>query len=125
MGFKNSVAYVQRKMDAWLRPHRSFYKIYIDDLTVWSLTLENHLQHLATLLKLFIEKGVVLSLIKTFLGYSIVTLLGQRVDAYGVSTVSEKIEALSKLTFPITLKSLKRYIGLTNFLRIMYLGTLN
>ena len=54
---------------------------------------------------------------KTFLGYPSTTLLGQRIDGYGLSTTPEKMEAITRLQFPHTLKELETYLGLTGWLR--------
>jgi hypothetical protein len=43
MGFKNSVSYVQRQIDRILRPVRYFARAYINDVVVFSKTLEEHL----------------------------------------------------------------------------------
>ena len=44
-------------------------------------------------------------------------LLGQRVDAFGMATAEDKLAAIHNLTFPITLKALEKYLGLTGYLR--------
>jgi hypothetical protein len=43
IGFKNSVSYVQRQINRILRPVRHFARAYIDDVVVFSKTLEEHL----------------------------------------------------------------------------------
>jgi len=54
-----------------------------------------------------------LKALKTFLGYLSALILGQRVDALGLSTAAKKIEAITKLDFLKSLKELETYIGLT------------
>ncbi|KAJ5265704.1 hypothetical protein EN45_065690 [Penicillium chrysogenum] len=45
------------------------------------------------------------------------SLLGQRVDALGMSTPEAKIKAIASLTFPRTLRQLETYLGMTGALR--------
>jgi len=42
MGYCNSVQFVQRQLDIILRNCRLFTRAYIDDIVIWSLTLEDH-----------------------------------------------------------------------------------
>lgn len=100
MGFKNSPAYVQRKIDAILRVYREFARAYVDDIVVFSHTLEEHIAHLHAVFQLLDSYGISLSLKKSFLGYPTVALLGQKVDAFGLTTAADKLETISKLDFP-------------------------
>ena len=117
MGYKNSPPYVQRQMDTMLRPHRNYAKGYIDDVVVFSMTLEDHLKHLEEIFQLFNRLNIALKPTKSYLSYPSITLLGQRVDALGLSTTEEKIAAITQLKFPETLKDLETYLGLTGWLR--------
>lgn len=117
MGYKNSVAYVQRQMDNILREYRAFVKAYIDDVVVRSKSMNDHIQHLRQVFTLFVEKGISIKPTKVFLGYSDVNLLGQHVNALGLSTSEEKLRAISQLKFPRTLSELEHYLGFTGFLR--------
>lgn len=46
-----------------------------------------------------------------------VALLGQRVDALGLSSCTDKLQAIQSLRFPRFLKQLEHYLGLTGWLR--------
>ena len=46
MGFRNSPAYVQRMIDRILRPFRHFCRAYVDDIVIFSSSLEEHVKHL-------------------------------------------------------------------------------
>ena len=116
MGYCNSPAYVQRQTDRLLRPF-PFAKGYVDDIVIFSRTLEEHLAHLRQVFTLFRQVGVVLKPSKSFVGYPNVQLLGQRVDSFGLSTPHERLAAISKLRFPLTLAALETYLGMTGYLR--------
>ena len=117
MGYKNSPPYVQRQVDGILRPYREFSRAYIDDIVVYSRTLEEHLRHLTTIFSLFDKLRIRLKASKSYLGYPNVVLLGQRVDAFGLTTVAEKLKAITQLAFPRTLRDLETYLGMTGWLR--------
>ena len=116
MGYKGSPPYVQRQTDAMLRPY-PFTKAYMDDIIIFSHTLEEHVAHLTQTFSLFRKKRVSLSPSKSFIGYPSVTLLGQRVDGLGLSTSKEKIAAIAALDFPTNLRDLEIFLGLTGWLR--------
>lgn len=75
MGFKNSPSYVQRQIDRLLCPY-PFAKAFIDDVVIASKTLEEHAQHLITIFEMFCHVGISIKLLKAFIGYPSVPLLG-------------------------------------------------
>lgn len=117
MGYKGSPPYVQRQTDQMLRPYKNFAKAYIDDIIVFSQTLNEHIDHLRQIFDLFRAKRVSLSPGKSFIGYPSVRLLGQRVDALGMTTAEDKIAAISALKFPDSLRDLEIFLGMTGWLR--------
>ncbi len=117
MGYKNSPAYVQRQIDRLLRKFRSFARAYVDDVVIYSKTLEEHLEHLRQIFGLFVRAGISVNPSKAFLGYPSVQLLGQKVDSLGLWTSEDKLQAISRLSFPDTLAKLETYLGMTGWLR--------
>lgn len=117
MGFKNSVPYVQRKMDDFLRPYRHFARCYIDDIVIFSKTAAEHFEHLRIIFRLFARLKITLEPKKSYLGYPSVTLLGQKVDGFGLTTTEERVAAIKELRFPETLEALETYVGMANWLR--------
>ena len=117
MSYRNSSAYVQRQIDGILREFRSFARAYVDDIVVFSQSLKEHLRHLNQIFRLFGKMNIALKPLKTFLGYPTIALLSQKVDSLGLATADEKLEAISKLEFPRTLKHLETYLGKTGWLR--------
>ncbi|KAK4865001.1 hypothetical protein LT330_001624 [Penicillium expansum] len=117
MGYCNSVAYVQRQMDLILKDFFDWCRTYLDDIVVCSRTLAEYILHLRHLLQRLQDYGIRLEPKKAYLGFPEVALLGQRVDALGLSTPEEKLKAIADLQFPDTLKKLETYIGMTGDLR--------
>ncbi|KAI0992683.1 hypothetical protein K3495_g15502, partial [Podosphaera aphanis] len=104
MGCRNSVAYVQRTIDTVLREERKFARAYIDDIVIFSKTFRDHALHLRAVFSKLKKHFIHLSPKKCFINYPSVDLLGQRVDALGLSSDKEKLAAIANLQFPRTLK---------------------
>ena len=117
MGYRNSPAYVQRMIDRILRPFRHFCRAYVDDIVIFSGSLEEHTRHLAQVFKALDTMNIHLAPNKAYLGYPSVHLLGQRVNALGLATAEEKLWAIKNLEFPKTLAALDKYLGLTGYLK--------
>ena len=117
MKYKNSSSYVQRQVNTILRFHKSYAREYIDDIVIFSKSFDEHVQHLNIIFQLFNDLNISLSLKKFFLRYSTVQLLEKKVNAFDLTTVVEKIEAIFKLKFLANLKELETYLDFTNWLR--------
>ena len=46
IGFKNSPAYIQQHIDRILCYHQKYARAYVNNIVIFSKSLENHLQHL-------------------------------------------------------------------------------
>ena len=117
MRYRNSSTYVQRQIDEILRKYRYFVKIYVDDIVVFFNFLKKHLRHLNLIFVLFKKYNIVIKLFKTYLNYSIVSLLEQRVDNFDLITIEKKIETIRDFKFSRTLKNLKTYFEKTRYFR--------
>ena len=116
MGCMTSVAYVQRQIDKILRAlHRS--RAYVDDIVTGGVTLDQHLADMRELFATLVKWNVSLAPAKTFLGYPDVQLLGQRVNSLGLTTATEKLAAIAKIQYPLTVGDLEHFLGLTGYLR--------
>jgi hypothetical protein len=67
---------------------------------IFSRSLEDHLEHLDRFFHRVYDMNMSLAPKKAFVGYPTVKLLGQRVDAFGVASTSERIAGLKNLRFP-------------------------
>ena len=112
MNFKSSSSYVQRQTDQMLRLYRDFFRVYMNDIIIFSKTLKEHIAHLRQIFQLFASKRVNLALNKSFLNYSFIMLLEQRVDNLDLSISIEKITIIIFLRFSQSLKNLKHFSDL-------------
>lgn len=84
IGFKNTLAYVQRFMDRLLADFL-FCRAFIDDIVIFSESTENHERHLRSVFGLFVKRNIALSLKKSFIGYPLVDLLRFRIDGLRIA----------------------------------------
>jgi hypothetical protein len=116
MRYKNSSAYVQRQVDRLFRD-LIFVKIFIDDIIIFFKDLASHLTHLRKMFFILITNEIFVNSKKVFLRYEFVQLLDQRIDSLELSTDEEKLKAIFKLKFSRTLKQLKTYLDLIDWMR--------
>ena len=117
MKFKNSLSYVQRRIDAIFRDLRDFVRAYVDDIVVFFNTFEKHMTHLHSMFQRLNFYDISLFLKKFFLDYSTVALLDQKVDVFDLTIAVDKLKIIIKLNFSYILKDLKIYLNFTKWLR--------
>ena len=117
MRFKNSLSYVQQQINKILQSHWVYAKVYMNDIVIFSHTLEKHLKHLYVIFSLFRRLRVCLTSMKSFLEYSFVFLLEQKIDDFELTTSTKKLVIISLFQFSQSLKKLEMYIELIEYLR--------
>ena len=100
-----------------LRLYHNFTRAYVNNIVITSKTLNKHVEHLYKVFALFLEKGISVKPTKSYISYPSVKLLGQRVDSLGLFIAEEKLAAILKLKFLLTLSALKTYLRLIGYLR--------
>ena len=115
--YKNFVVYVQRLIDLILRKQWAFAKVYINDIIIFSNIFEKHVEHLRTIFKILAFKRISVLFIKSFLCYSSIKLLKQRVNALNMIISKNKFAAISKLKFSLFFAQLDHYIDFMKYLR--------
>ncbi|SPO06280.1 uncharacterized protein DNG_08969 [Cephalotrichum gorgonifer] len=104
-GYKNSNAYVQRHMDIFLQGTAA--KSYCDDVVVPSASAEEHLAQLRRGFTIFRQRNISLGPSKSYLGFPSTELLGKHVNAFGLSTPEQKLDAIRRIEFPASLRDLE------------------
>ena len=116
MKYKNFVIYIQRFIDFILWKQRTFAKIYINNIIIFSNIFEKHVEHLQTIFKILIFKWINILFIKSFLCYSSIKLLKQRMNALNMTISENKFAAISKLKFLLFFTQLDHYIDFMKYL---------
>ena len=114
ISFKNSPAYVQRKIDAILRVYRVFVKVYINDIVVFNKILIKHLVHLRDVFQLLKSFNIQLFSKKLYLKYFTITLLKQKINVFDLTIVSDKLTVIINLKFLYTFKNFENYFDFIN-----------
>lgn len=91
--------------------------VFLDDLIIFSETLEEHESRLMRVLARLKEYGLKLSPEKCKFFQTRVRYLGHIVSEDGVETDSEKLEALKTWPIPKNLKELKSFLGFSGYYR--------
>jgi hypothetical protein len=117
-GLINAGATFQRAMDiAFVRENDRFVLFYLDDITVFSHSHEDHLQHLRKTFLKCRKYGISLNPKKSLFALREGRLLGHIVSADGVKIDPARIEAIQKLSLPRSKKDIQSFLGTINFIR--------
>jgi hypothetical protein len=103
-------------MDRLFQNYKHFVKAYINDITIFSKTAEEYLEHLAIVLDTLDRARVYILVPKSFAGYLVVRLLGYIVNGEGIIKTDDRIAAFKKLKFPANLSDLERYLSMVGWL---------
>ena len=117
MKFKNSSTYVQRQIDRLFRQHKIYVRVYVDDIVIFSRIKKKHETHFRVVFQILKENNVSIKFIKTFLDYSSISLLDQKMNFLDLVTAIEKLKIIVKLRFSINLRQLKFYLDFIDWMR--------
>jgi hypothetical protein len=121
MGLCNSPDIFQEKMSE-LMVGLEFARAYIDDLLVISNgNFDDHLDKLEQVLSRLLEAGLKVNVPKSLFGREELEYLGYWITRDGVKPLNKKVEAINNLAAPTNRKELRRFIGLINYYRDMWI----
>lgn len=117
-GITNAPSTFQRLMEKCMQDiNLKEVLVFLDDLIVFSSTLEEHETRLTHVLERLREYGLKLSPNKCKFYQTSVRYLGHIVSRDGVQTDPEKIQTLKTWPRPQTLKDLQSFLGFTGYYR--------
>ena len=117
-GLCNAPATFQQLMDKLLAPYRGkFVEVYLDDITIFSQTFEEHLQHVNIVLDILQEVNLMLNAEKCHFFLTNVTLLGHIISRDGIQPDDEKIVKVKNYPVPTTIRQLRGFLGLASYYR--------
>jgi hypothetical protein len=117
-GLTNALATFQGAMNTVLAPLlRRCVLVFLDDILVYSATLEDHLHHLRQVLSLLQHHDLKAKLSKCAFAQPELSYLGHRISAAGVATESDKIRKVQDWPIPVNLKELRGFLGLAGYYR--------
>ena len=117
-GLCNAPGTFQRLMEHVLRGlHWSTCLVYLDDIIIFSTTIEEHLSRLADVLTRLRQAGLKVKPSKCHLMKKSVHYLGHVVSSEGVETDPAKIQCIADWMTPSNAKELKQFLGLASYYR--------
>lgn len=119
-GYINSAADFQQAMDRILGTLKwTIAMVYIDDITIWSTTWQEHIIRLRTVLKRLIQHNVKLKPTKCHFGFRKLNFLGHTVSKEGVAPDPEKIAAVQAWSVEQlkSIKDVQKSLGLFSYYR--------
>ena len=117
-GLTNSGARFQRLMDHILRGlEYRFALMYIDDIIIFSNSIDEHLTHLEEVFRRLREANVKLNPKKCSFVKQRIEYLGHVVTPEGIFPDPGKVEVVKNFPTPASLKELKSFLGLANYYR--------
>jgi hypothetical protein len=94
-----------------------FASCYVDDILVFSESVEDHLQQLQAIFDMCHDCGLRVHPDKCFFGAASVEFLGHHVSAHGTSPAAAKVKAITDMPEPANVPALQAALGLFNYYR--------
>jgi hypothetical protein len=117
-GLSNAPATFQCVMNSILSPClRKFVLVFMDDILIYSPTLADHAQHLATVLQILQDNEFYVKTSKCSFAQTELEYLGHIVSAQGVATDPKKTQAMQEWPRPTNVTELRGFLGLTGYYR--------
>ncbi len=117
-GMSNSPAVFQVLVNDVLRDMvDQFIYVYLDDILIFSSSLQEHVQHVRHVHQRLLENGLFVKAEKCDFHAQSVPFLGYIVSVEGMRTDPEKIKAVVEWPSPDSRKALQRFLGFANFYR--------
>ena len=116
-GLSNAPAVFQELMSVVLQGLGDFAIAYLDDILVFSPTLEDHLQHLDTIFDRLWKHDLKLKLKKCNFLESETNYLGFIIGKDGIKPDPKKVEATRSLPIPTCVRAVRLFIGMSSFYR--------
>jgi len=117
-GLRNAPSVFQRFVqDIFSDSIGVFTQIYLDDIIIYSKSLNEHINHVRFVLSTLIKNGLFCKIEKCEFHVRETTFLGFTVSCDGLSMDKNKINAVLEWPTPRNIKELQSFIGLCNFYR--------
>ena len=120
-GLKNAPSDFQNIMNNIFNNYSEFIIVYIDDVLVYSKSIEQHIKHLKIFKNLIKSNGLVISATKMKIFQTKIRFLGHEIFQGKIIPIQRSIEFASKFPDHITEKTqLQRFLGSLNYVSDYY-----
>uniref|UniRef100_A0A8C2C1P2 ribonuclease H n=1 Tax=Cyprinus carpio TaxID=7962 RepID=A0A8C2C1P2_CYPCA len=117
-GLANSPSVFQSFMNDVFRDMlNKWVMVYIDDILIYSNTMEEHVRHVRSVLNRLIQHQLYAKAEKCEFHQTSISFLGYVISQQGVAMEDKKVSAVLEWPLPQTVKELQRFLGFANFYR--------
>ena len=117
-GLTNAPATFQALMNDTLREFLDIFAIvYLDDILIFSTTLESHISHVNQILERLAARKLYVNSEKSSFHQSSVNFLGYEISSTGLAMDSTKVSAVLSWPLPCSVKDVQSFLGFANFYR--------
>ncbi|MBW0485016.1 hypothetical protein O181_024731 [Austropuccinia psidii MF-1] len=118
-GIKHAPAHFQRMIDIIFQEEilEGWMVVYIDEIIIYSETLEDHVQYIDRVLSKFTPINMKISLKKCNFGQQESVPLGQKVSGLSLAIDQKKVAALLLKPVPKSIKEMKYFLGFASYYR--------
>ena len=116
-GLKHVPGHFQRLMTSVLTAHLQYVLIYIDDVFIFSRSLNEHVLHVSQVIDALTEANLRVRRAKCHFGYREAALLGHIIDGSSIRADPMKVSTFLKLRPPTTGKQVQALLGFIGYLR--------
>ncbi len=117
-GLSNAPAVFQALVNDVLRDMlNQFIYVYLDDILIFSHSLQEHVQHVRRVLQRLLENGLYVKAEKCVFHAQSVPFLGYIVSVEGMRMDPDRVQAVVDWPTPDSRKALQRFLGFANFYR--------
>ncbi|GFT69322.1 retrovirus-related Pol polyprotein from transposon 17.6 [Trichonephila clavipes] len=102
-----------------------FCFVYLDDILCYSENDEEHRSHLRTIFQRLSSYGLKLNISKCVFGVTELIFLGHLIAPDGIKPLPDKVQAVLDYKQPETVGSLRKFLGLLNFIDVSCPNQLN
>ena len=88
---------------------------YLDDLVIYSRSLEEHARHIRVVLDRLQQAGITLNPDKVTIAAKEIQYLGHRLSSQGISVLPDRVAAIHSYPRPLNLRALRRFLGMLGF----------
>jgi hypothetical protein len=115
-GLCNAPATFQRFMNWILREYIGrFCAVYIDDIAIWSSSIEQHKEHIHLILQALRKAGIYVSKPKSTLFTDEIEFLGHIISSTGIQMPEDRVEKIVSAAAPRSPQEIKVFNGLINY----------
>ena len=117
MGLKNAPAIHQRRVTLALRPYLGkICHIYLDDIVIWSNTIEEHEKNVSTILQALRDARLYVNPEKTHVFCLEIDFLGHHISARGIEADAKKADRIIAWPIPKSATDVRAFLGLVRYL---------